>query len=74
MSNEAPKTGWRRYWPRLLFAIPLIVVMSVPFYNRVEPALLGIPFFYWFQLGFVLVGAAIVGLVYALERGGEPKA
>ncbi|MFD0987413.1 DUF3311 domain-containing protein [Methyloligella solikamskensis] len=70
MSDTTPKTGWRRYWPRFLFAIPFIVVLSVPLYDRLAPELLGIPFFYWFQLGFVLVGALIVAVVYALDKNG----
>ena len=69
MSDATPKTGWRRHWPRLLFAIPFIVVLSVPLYDRLAPEFLGIPFFYWFQLGFVLVGALIVAVVYALDKG-----
>jgi len=55
------------YWPRLLFAIPVLVIMSVPFYNRAEPSLGGVPFFYWYQLAWILIGAAIVLIVYLLE-------
>jgi len=28
----------------------------------------GIPFFYWYQLLWVIVGAAIIGFVYLVER------
>ncbi len=55
------------YWPRLLFLIPMIAVLWVPFYNRTEPSLGGVPFFYWYQLALVLVGAATVLAVYLLE-------
>jgi len=55
------------YWPRLLFLIPMIAVLWVPFYNRFEPSLCGIPFFYWYQLALVLIGATIVLAVYLLE-------
>ena len=55
------------YWPRLLFIIPVLLVMWVPSYNRTEPALGGVPFFYWYQLGLILAGAALVFLVYLLE-------
>jgi hypothetical protein len=62
------KTGSRRrYWPRLLFLIPFIAVLWVPFYNRTEPELGGIPFFYWYQLAWILLAAAIVLVVYAIE-------
>jgi hypothetical protein len=59
--------AWRRHWPRLLFLIPVVVVVWVPFYNRLEPALGGIPFFYWYQLAWVLIAACIVMSVYLIE-------
>jgi len=55
------------YWPRLLFVIPVLVILWVPFYNRTEPALGGVPFFYWYQLTWVLIGAVVVLAVYLLE-------
>ena len=59
--------GLIAYWPRLLFIIPIVLVMWVPFYNRTEPSLGGVPFFYWYQLAWVLIGAAVVLVVYLLE-------
>ncbi len=56
-----------RYWPRLLFFIPFGAMMWVPSYNRIEPELGGIPFFYWYQLGWILLGAAIVLIVHLIE-------
>jgi uncharacterized protein DUF3311 len=81
--NNETARRWR-YWPRLLFLIPFIAVLFVPFYNRVEPELAGIPFFYWYQLAWILLGAAIVLLVHVIDtritqvaksadRGFEPK-
>ena len=67
MTKKTPKRGWLRYWPRLIFAIPLILVLWVPSYNRIEPELSGIPFFYWYQLALILLGAALVLVVYAIE-------
>ena len=55
------------YWPRLLFLIPLIAILWLPFYNRLEPTFIGIPFFYWYQLLLILVGAALVLIVYLIE-------
>ncbi len=62
--SEAP---WR-YWPRLLLIIPFALVAWVPFYNRIEPTLWGIPFFYWYQLAAIIVGALVVMTVYFLDR------
>jgi hypothetical protein len=55
------------YWPRLLFLLPVALVLWVPSYNRVEPALGGVPFFYWYQLVLILACAALVYIVYRLE-------
>jgi hypothetical protein len=54
-------------WPRLLFLLPVALVLWVPSYNRVEPALGGVPFFYWYQLALILAGAGLVFIVYRLE-------
>ena len=67
MTHEKHKGGWRRYWPRLFLVIPFLAVLWVPAYNRIEPALGGVPFFYWYQLAWILVGAAFVLLVYVIE-------
>jgi Protein of unknown function (DUF3311) len=55
-------------WARLLLLIPFIAVLWVPLYNRMEPAWIGIPFFYWYQLLWVILGAAIIAIVYRLEH------
>jgi hypothetical protein len=63
-----------RRWPRLLLLIPLLLVLWVPFYNRLEPSLAGIPFFYWYQLACILVGAVVVFAVFVLETRLAPGA
>jgi Protein of unknown function (DUF3311) len=68
MTRQQAKAGFARYWPRLLLVIPFLLVAGVPFYNRIEPALGDIPFFYWYQLAAILAGAAVVAIVYLLER------
>ena len=35
-----------RLW-NLLLLVPFVALLWVPFYNSIEPALLGIPFFDW---------------------------
>jgi hypothetical protein len=58
----------------LLILIPAVINLSTPLYNRIEPELLGIPFFYWFQTvwlalcsGFYLVFACL------MDRGKEKE-
>jgi hypothetical protein len=44
------------------------VILWPPFYNRANPRLIGIPFFYWFQLLWVLVSAVTTAVVYFAVR------
>jgi Protein of unknown function (DUF3311) len=67
MAGTTKKGRLLRHWPRFLLVIPLLLIVWVPFYNRIEPALGGIPFFYWYQLAAILIGAAVTILVYLLE-------
>jgi hypothetical protein len=55
-------TGWS--WWYLLFLIQFIAVLWPPFYNRAEPALIGVPFFYWYQLLWVILGAILTAIVH----------
>ena len=67
MTGKPSQAPWRRLWPRLLFAIPVVAVLWVPSFNSIEPELGGIPFFYWCQLAWILIGAVIALVVYLLE-------
>ena len=67
MQTETPRRSWRRYAARLLLVIPFVMALWVPSYNRIEPTLADIPFFYWYQLAWVLIGAVIVLAVYLIE-------
>ena len=55
-------------WARLLLLIPFVAVLWVPFYNSVEPAGPAFPFFYWYQLLWIILGAVIIAIVYRLEH------
>jgi len=67
MTGKPSQAPWRRLWPRLLFVIPFVAMLWVPSFNSLEPELGGIPFFYWYQLAWILIGAVIVLAVYLLE-------
>jgi hypothetical protein len=47
----------------VLLALPCLIALWTPLYNRVEPQVFGIPFFYWFQL--VLIPVSALGIYYA---------
>jgi hypothetical protein len=55
-------------WARLLLLIPFVAVLWVPFYNSVEPSVAGVPFFYWYQLLWIILSAVIIAIVYRLEH------
>jgi hypothetical protein len=50
----------------VLFLVVALVALWVPFYNRTAPSIAGIPFFYWFQVAWILVSAVATGLAYRL--------
>lgn len=50
----------------VLLAIPCIAVLIVPWFNRIEPELFGIPFFYWWQLLWVPLSGVFIGIVYKM--------
>ncbi len=56
-----------RAWLLLLLA-PYVAVVWVGSYNKVEPELLGFPFFYWWQLVWVVLCSIIVAVVFAMTR------
>ena len=58
----------RVLWARLLLILPFIAMLWVSSYDSAEPMVAGIPFFYWYQLLWVLIGAVLVAFVYLLER------
>jgi hypothetical protein len=55
-------------WWYLLFLVQFAVILWPPLYNKAEPAVLGVPFFYWFQLAWVIVSAVITAVVYFATR------
>jgi hypothetical protein len=45
-----------------------VAVLWVPFYDSIEPTWWGIPFFYWYQLLWIILGAIIIAIVYRIEH------
>jgi hypothetical protein len=67
--NGTPKKAERWSWWYLLFFVQFIAVLYPPFFNQVEPTVLGLPFFYWFQLLWVFVAAILNAVIYLATRG-----
>ncbi|HVW78884.1 MAG TPA: DUF3311 domain-containing protein [Alloacidobacterium sp.] len=66
MAASARKSR-RSYWYWLLL-LPALGLMFPGFYAKSEPALLGFPFFYWYQIGWIVLTGILTGVVYWLTR------
>ena len=60
--RQRKRGGWS--WWYLLFVIQFVAALWPPFYNKVEPTWIGIPFFYWYQLLWIVIGAVFTAVVY----------
>ena len=61
--------SWRWY---LLLVPPFVGMLWVPFYNRLEPSIGGVPFFYWYQFAWIGVSVVLTTIVYFGTRDAEP--
>jgi hypothetical protein len=52
----------------LLLLAPVVALLWVPSYTRVEPRLFGFPFFYWYQLAWVFLAAGLCALSFLLLK------
>jgi hypothetical protein len=62
---QRARGGSRWHW---LLWIPVVLAMMVPMYNRVDPTLVGIPFFYWWQLFLAGVCSLVITVVHLATR------
>jgi hypothetical protein len=65
MDGKRKSGGFRPI--HLFLIVPFIALLWVPFYNRPLPELAGIPFFYWYQLVWVPLTAAILYVAYVAD-------
>jgi hypothetical protein len=64
----APARRGRAAWYWLLLP-PTVLPLLLPLYDRVEPRLLGFPFFYWCQLCFAGLAVVCLSLTHVLTKG-----
>jgi uncharacterized protein DUF3311 len=55
------------HWHWLLF-VPIVVPLLTPLYNRLEPALFGLPFYYWSQLSFAVLSTVVIAVVHVATK------
>jgi hypothetical protein len=47
----------------LLFLVPMIGTLIPPIYNTKDPTFIGIPFFYWYLMAWVLIAVVLMVIV-----------
>jgi hypothetical protein len=67
LTSERARRGRLSFW-YLLFLIQFVAVLWPPFFNRAAPYWMGIPFFYWYQLLWVIISAVITAVIYLAVR------
>jgi hypothetical protein len=68
-TKSAPRTRAADASPwNWLLAVPIVIPLLTPLYNRKTPILLGFPAFYWMQLSFVLIGVICTTIVYRMTK------
>ncbi len=69
-TQESPgKTRFRARW--LLLVLPYLGLCFPQLYVRSTPVLFGFPFFYWYQLAWVLLTSALLWVYYRLTSRPE---
>jgi hypothetical protein len=61
------RSGGASWW-WLILVLPFIGTLFPGMYNSMTPALGGLPFFYWYQLLWVVISSALIALVWAVSR------
>ena len=61
-------TAWH-----LLLLVPYVAVLWVPFFNSIEPRVFGFPFFYAYQLAWVVISSGLTAVVYLATRGDHAR-
>jgi hypothetical protein len=68
LTNPRPRPlpTWARAVIALLLIVPVVALLAVPTYTKARPVLWGFPFFYWYQLLWMFIEAAMVYTAYLL--------
>ena len=53
----------------LLFLLPMAGTLVPPIYNTKDPTLIGIPFFYWYLMAWVLLTVVLMAIVNRFTEG-----
>jgi hypothetical protein len=65
MDKQPTRSRRVPYW---LLIIPFIALLIPYFYNFMQPSIGGVPFFYWYQIAWVFITAALTWFIFAREE------
>jgi hypothetical protein len=65
--SAARREPWGWY---ATFLVVFVATLWVPFFDRLEPRLLGFPFFYWWLFLWIILCSALSAVVYLVVRRG----
>jgi hypothetical protein len=71
LSTRGPVVTPARLIAAVCVIVPFIAVLWVPIFDKDKPEVAGFPFFFWWQLLWVAVTAALMGLAYFVVRREE---
>ncbi|QOV42862.1 DUF3311 domain-containing protein [Streptomyces chromofuscus] len=64
--NRGPVVTPVRVAVALCLIAPFVAMLWVGSYAKVEPTLIGIPFFYWYQMAWVVISTGLTMIAYRL--------
>lgn len=66
--SQPTRRRWRPVVVAVLLLLPLVGTLIPEIYNRTNPGIGGMPFFYWYQLAWVAGVAVCTTIVYLTTR------
>jgi hypothetical protein len=70
--DDLPTRGPARPTPYVvvgvLLALGIVLPLIVPVYAHAEPTLIGLPFFYWYQMLWVVLEAVLLAISYEIIK------
>ena len=68
-NTSQPKTGRTSWWSVALALVPVLALtLGIPFANRLEPRVLGLPFLLAWIVGWIVLTPLIMAAVHRLDR------
>nr|WP_242549635.1 DUF3311 domain-containing protein [Alicyclobacillus mali (ex Roth et al. 2021)] len=64
---QKPSTKAKRWWYLLILA-PVIGSLFPGLYGSLKPELWGIPYFYWYQMLWIIIAAIITAFLYNILK------